>query len=384
MQESTKEKIQYLERRGWKRIEPRLDLNHLMYLGLGEIVDSTGQCAAELLEEMKTNPFGWFSGKSKRARQDLVEKLCPLSVLPPDPVDVPRIDAQFPPVDGYSSVDRAFELLSITIVNMACRKLLGTPTYLGQQIEDTVLVHDRPENFDWNENDIVGDLVAQWPQAHLRLTKQLQWQSGGTAIVQNWELYSLQLRKIATAAIASIGLEISGSSYQVGKLCPEYSLEQFPEYVREVSDKLKFYLSDRQLPDRYNILIQGPPGTGKTRWAQSFASEVLSPQGYLVAVLDYESLENFQLPDYVDKVCVILNDADNLCLDRENSEPGTTEKILAWLDGSRAGFIQPLYLPSRSSIVTIMTANSTERWDVAGLRKGRIHSNFVFDRVLTD
>jgi hypothetical protein len=382
MEESTKEKVQYLERRSWQRVEPQLDWNYLVNLGTGEIIDSSGQFVAELLEAMRDNPFGWFGSKGKQARRELIEKLCPLSVLPSVPLAVPHIEAQLPPSNYYSEVENAFELLAMTIIDVARRKLLGAPIYLGQQIDQTVVIHTQPERFDWNDSDIKGEFVAQWTQAQLHISKDIHWQSNGTAIVQTWQLYSHQLRQIATAAMTDIGIEINGRAYQVGKLCPEYSLEQFPSYIQEISDKLRFYLVDNGPVARYNILIQGPPGTGKTRWAQSFAAQVLSPQGYLVAVLDYESLENFHLPDYVDKVCVILNDADNLCLDRENAEPGTTEKILAWLDGSRAGYIQPLYLPARSSIVTILTANSTERWDSAGLRQGRIHAQFTFDQIL--
>jgi hypothetical protein len=382
MEELTKEKVQYLSRRGWQHIEPKLDLDYLANLGMGEIIESGGQFVAELLEAMRESPFGWFGSQGKKARQEIIEKLCPLTVLPPAPLAVPHIEAQLPPQNYNSEVDKAFELLGITIIDIARRSLLGPPAYLGQLIDDTVVVHTQPERFDWNESDIKGELVAQWPQGQLRIDKDIQWQSSGTAIVQHWQFYSHQLRQIATAAMREIGIEINGRSYQVGKLCPEYALDEFPAYIQEISEKLRFYLVDNGPVERYNILIQGPPGTGKTRWAQSFAARVLSPLGYLVAVLDYEALENFHLPDYIDKVCVILNDADNLCLDRESAEPGTTEKILAWLDGSRAGYIQPLYLPRRSSIVTILTANSTDRWDSAGLRKGRIHSTHTFDRIL--
>lgn len=382
MQESIKDKIQYLERRGWRCIEPQLDWNYLANLGITEIIDSSGQFIAELLEAMRENPFGWFGSKGKQARQELIEKVCPLTVLPSAPLYVPRLESQLPPYED-NEVDSAFELLGLTIIDVARRKLLGTPIYLGQQIDTTIMIHTQPERFDWSESDILGKLVAQWSQAQLEISRQIHWQAGGVTIVQNWQLYSEQLRQIATAAMVNIGIEINGRAYQVGKLCPEYKLAQFPTYIQEISDKLRFHLLENDPVKRYNILVQGSPGTGKTCWAQSFAAEVLSPEGYLVAVLDYESLEDFQLPDYIDKVCVILNDADNLCLDRENAEPGTTEKILAWLDGSRTSFIQPLYLPSRSSTITILTANSTNRWDSAGLRKGRIHENFTFDRILS-
>jgi hypothetical protein len=384
MEEITKEKVQYLERRGWRRVEPQLDWNYLANLGTAELIDSGGQFIADSIEAFRENPFGWFSAKGKRARQELIEKLCPLSVLPPEPLAVPRIEAQLPPPNSSSEVDNAFELLGLTIIDVARRQLLGTPTYLGQRIDETVVIHERPEQFDWNERDLKGEMVAQWSQAQLRIFKDIQWQSGGTKLAQTWQLYSYNLREIATAAITNIGIEISGRSYQVGKLSPEYALDEFPDYIRQISDKLRFYLVENGPVERYNILVEGPPGTGKTRWAQSFAAQVLSPLGYLVAVLDYQSLEYFQVPDYVDKVCVIINDADNLCRDRETAEPGTTEKILAWLDGSRAGYIQPLYLPKRSSLVTILTANSTHRWDSAGLRQGRIHAAFTFDRILAN
>ena len=384
MEETTKEDIKYLERRGWKRIEPEIDFNYLLLADKWEIIDSGGQFIADLIEAIKDNPFGWFSEKGKRARRQIMEQLCPLAILPPAPPYVPRIEGQIPSSYEDNEIEKAFELLGLTIIDIARHRLLGSPQYIGQQIDSVVLVYSNPDKFDWNDNDIKGELVAIWPQGQLRIYKQIHWQSTGATIAKNWQFYSHYLREIATAAMTDIGLEINGCAYQVGRLRPEYQLKQFPQYIQEISDKLRFSLVDNGPVERYNILVQGPPGTGKTRWAQSFAAEVLSPLGYLVAVLDYDSLEDFQLPDYIDKVCIILNDADNLCLNRSYAEPGSTEKILAWLDGSRSGYIQPLYLPSRASTITILTVNSTERWDEAGLRQGRIHAKYTFDRILSE
>ena len=162
MEESNKEKIQYLERRGWQRVEPQLDGNYLASLGIAEIIDSSGQFVAELIEALRDNPFGWFGSKGKRARQDLIEKLCPLTVLPPAPLDIPHIQAQLPLSQYNSEVDNAFELLGMTIIDVARRKLLGVPTYIGQQIDQTVVIHSQPERFDWNDSDsdILPTLIA--------------------------------------------------------------------------------------------------------------------------------------------------------------------------------------------------------------------------------
>lgn len=383
MMESTEDKIKYLQRRGWQCIEPQIDWQYLAKSNWLDLVDSAGQFMSEIVEATRDNPFGWFNDKGKQARQRLIEKLSPMVLLPRSPLYVPLIEVELPPPEG-TEVDRAFELLGLAVIDIARRQLLPAPNYIGQQVDTTLMVHTQPQQFDWNEAEIKGAIVAQWEDvAQLRISKQMVWKSSnGATIGQLWQFYSHQLRDIATAAMENLGIEIGDRAYQVGKLCPEFKLDQFPQYIQEISDKLRWQIFESSTVERFNILVQGPPGTGKTRWAQSFAAEVLSPLGYLVAVLDYKSLEYFQLPDYVDKVCVIVNDADNLCLDRSQSPSGTTEKILAWLDGSRAGYIQPLYLPSRTSTITILTANTTERWDSAGLRRGRIHADFTFDQIL--
>jgi broad-specificity NMP kinase len=53
--------------------------------------------------------------------------------------------------------------------------------------------------------------------------------------------------------------------------------------------------------------VQGVPGTGKTAWTQAIAQEVLIPLGYVVFILDHEAVENFMPPNYLEKVCLIIN-----------------------------------------------------------------------------
>ncbi len=98
-------------------------------------------------------------------------------------------------------------------------------------------------------------------------------------------------------------------------------------------------------------------------------------------VVDYTSLQDLVIPNYLDKVCIIINDADTLCLDRSENLRGQTEQIMSWLDGTRSTYIKPYYLDRRDSVVTIMTANSVDRWDPAALREGRIHSHYHFDQI---
>lgn len=90
------------------------------------------------------------------------------------------------------------------------------------------------------------------------------------------------------------------------------------------------------------------------------------------------------IPEQYNKVCVIINDADTLCLDRNQSKRGETEKVLEWLDNSRSTFIKSFdNIHSQRSVINLLTANSVERWDEAGLRQGRIHYQYIFDQSLT-
>ena len=78
--------------------------------------------------------------------------------------------------------------------------------------------------------------------------------------------------------------------------------------------------------------MNGQPGTGKTAWTQAIAYEILVGLGFVIFILDHDAIENFVPPPYLEKICLIVNEADNLAQDRSSEvarQNNRTEHILA-------------------------------------------------------
>ena len=163
-----------------------------------------------------------------------------------------------------------------------------------------------------------------------------------------------------------------------GECNSKYLLSSFTntDLTKEATTKVKA-IEQSSKSAKLAMLLTGAPGTAKTSWANAFVKEVISPLGYLTINLDLESLSEFTPPDYVNKVCLVINDGDNLALSRESRTDGFTEKVMGLLDGNQVNCITP-FNNSNLKLIIIITANTTERWDKAALRQGRIDIDYKF------
>ena len=379
------QKSEFLLKQGWLKVEPEFDFNHLINLGSDTIFKEIGYFASAITEKSGNNPLALFSEEIKDRRDELFAALCPNITTPQKPANTAMISGSWPMEDQGMSSEDAFSELTYRTIQLIVTKVLPSPNVIYQETTENVFRWPLElQDFSFDDLEVLGDLVAVWDNAYLKVSPTTNWNDNGYSVGFEWEFFSNDLRELSSKALVGIGIEINPKSYQLGTIDPEFSLDSFPEYIKEYTEEIKTEMfSDGPLvyPTRFNLLIDGPPGYGKTRWSQAFATEVLSKLGYLVMVIDYSSLEDLVLPNYVDKVCIVVNDADTLCLDRSESQRGETEQMLSWLDGTRSTFIKPFYLDRRSSSITIMTANSVDRWDEAALRKGRIHSRRTFDQI---
>jgi ATP-dependent Zn protease len=100
------------------------------------------------------------------------------------------------------------------------------------------------------------------------------------------------------------------------------------------------------------------------------------PLGYVIFILDHDAIANFVPPTYLERICIIINEADNLAQNRASEVAqysNKTEHILSLLDGTLyQSVIDEGGIHIQQRLVVLMTCNTTERLDPAMLRKGRV------------
>jgi ATP-dependent 26S proteasome regulatory subunit len=165
----------------------------------------------------------------------------------------------------------------------------------------------------------------------------------------------------------------------VGKVHSQFDIRSFPNDIQSFTDEVQqSILNQNQLA----VLVHGEPGTGKTVWTQAVAKEVLMPLGYVIFILDHDAIANFVPPTYLERICIIINEADNLAQNRASEVAqynNKTEHILSLLDGTLyQSVIDDKGIQSQQRLVILLTCNTTERLDPAMLRKGRVDLMYEF------
>ena len=109
---------------------------------------------------------------------------------------------------------------------------------------------------------------------------------------------------------------------------------------------------------------------------------MLGGLGYVIFILDHDAVENFVPPSYLQRICIIINEADNLAQNRSTEAAqrnSKTEHILSLLDGTLyQSVIDEAGVQAQQKLVVLMTCNTTERLDPAVLRKGRVDLTYEF------
>jgi ATP-dependent 26S proteasome regulatory subunit len=84
----------------------------------------------------------------------------------------------------------------------------------------------------------------------------------------------------------------------------------------------------------------------------------------------------------LERICLIINEADNLAQNRASAvaqHTNKTEHILSLLDGTLyQSVVDEAGIQAQQKLVVLMTCNTTERLDPAVLRKGRIDLMYEF------
>jgi hypothetical protein len=264
-------------------------------------------------------------------------------------------------------IDYVLNLLQeITVLRVL--KLLGRPDIITQYYSERDFYFPVEKFVSWERLDVINTVYAYWSKHDIWL--QIDPYERGR---RQYTLMAQQLAPFINKATYDLAVMLSGYQNRVGKVHSQFLIRSFPQEIQSFTDSVQqAILNQNQLA----VVVHGEPGTGKTAWTQAVAKEILVPLGYVIFILDHDAIANFVPPTYLERICIIINEADNLAQDRSSEVAqynNKTEHILALLDGTLyQSIIDEMGIQIQQRLVILMTCNTTERLDPAMLRKGRV------------
>lgn len=246
--------------------------------------------------------------------------------------------------------------------------LLGCPDIITQYYLERDFYFPVEKFSSWERLDVVNSVYAYWSKYDVWL--QIDPYDRGR---RQYTLMAKDIQPLINKATYDLAVMLSGYQSRVGKIHSQFPINTFGADIQSFTDSVQqAILNQNQLA----VLVHGEPGTGKTAWTQAVAKEILAPLGYVIFILDHDAISNFVPPSYLERICIIINEADNLAQDRASEVAqysNKTEHILSLLDGTLyQSVIDDSGVQMRQRLVILMTCNTTERLDPAMLRKGRV------------
>ncbi|MGF1494042.1 MAG: AAA family ATPase [Microcoleaceae cyanobacterium] len=366
---------------GWRPLNREMDwdfLSHLLIHDTHELTQKTLDAVSVLANTLGRNEYAWWANIiklfSEDTRYDIESFWNYVTPAPPAPSRYHRevlvTETPLKPVINRNTIpiDEVLkQLQEITLLRIL--EILGPPDSITQYYLDRYFYYPCDRFVSWKEITVLGRASAYWSEHDLWLQVELSQQPG-----KHWYvLLAEEITSLVSKATYNLAIIVSGYQGRVGQITSQFSLRDFPGEIEAFTDQVQQAILDES---RLAVLVYGEPGTGKTAWTQALAKEVLAPLGYVIFILDYDAVENFVPPNYLQNICLIINEADNLAKNRALEVAQTnskTERILALLDGTLYQSIQSIQgISMEQKMVTLMTCNTTERLDPAILRKGRV------------
>jgi ATP-dependent Zn protease len=371
---------------GWRPFHRELDWEffwQLLHNDSHELTQKSLNLVSNFAEVLGRNNYAWWANLlnvvSDNTRYE-VEKFW--NYITPDPQspdhrhkDVLTTETPIVQFVSRSSIPIDYvlnRLQEITILRVL--QLLGRPDIITQYYLERDFYFPVDKFVSWERLEVINTVYAYWSQEDTWL--QIESYERGR---RQYTLMSTNLSPLINKATFDLAVMLSGYQSRVGKVHSQYPIRSFPADIQNFSDTVQqAVLNQHQLA----VVVHGEPGTGKTVWTQAVAKEIIVPLGYVIFILDHDAIANFVPPSYLERICIIINEADNLAQNRASEVAqynNKTEHILGLLDGTLyQSIIDDSGIQSKQRLVVLMTCNTTERLDPAMLRKGRVDLIYEF------
>ena len=365
---------------GWRPLNRDLDLEFFASLVVNDtwnLTKRTADLVSDIADALSRKQYSWWANILNVFSDGVQYEFNELwNYITPDPASPNRrhkdmLVVQTPIVQLISRDSIPIEyvlnrLEETTVKNIL--DILGKPDLITQYYWERYFYYP-PERFtSWERLEVLGYVSAYWQEYDIWV--QVETLDKGK---RQYTISAQDLAPLINKATYDLAVILSGYKSRVGRIHSEYPIKSFPAEIQSFSDRVQQAILEE---DRVAVLVNGAPGTGKTVWTQAIAKEVLMPLGYVIFILDRDAVENFVPPNYLERICLIINEADNLAKNRalESAQDNSkTEHILSLLDGTLyQSVIDDAGIHMQQKLVVLMTCNTTERMDPALLRKGRI------------
>ncbi|MGD1912245.1 MAG: AAA family ATPase [Rivularia sp. (in: cyanobacteria)] len=371
---------------GWRPFYRELDWEFLWQLlsnDSQELTQKTLNLTSSLAETLGRKHYAWWANLLNLASEDTRYELDKYwnyitpEQLTPDHRYKAVLSTETPIVQFVSRssipIDYLLNILQETTV-FRVLKFLESPDLITQYYQERDFYLPIEKFHSWERLEVINTAYAYWSKYDVWL--QIDPYERGR---RQYTLMAKSLTPLINKATYDLAVMLSGYKSRVGKVTNQFSINSFPRDIQDFTDTVQQgILNQNQLA----VLVHGEPGTGKTVWTQAVSKEILVPLGYVIFILDRDAVSNFVPPSYLERICIIINEADNLAQNRASEVAqysNKTEHILSLLDGTLyQSVIDDSGLQTEQRLVILMTCNTTERLDPAMLRKGRVDLMYEF------
>lgn len=373
---------------GWRPLPRQFEwdfLFHLVSNDSAELAQKTLKVASSVADALGRNYYAWWANLlnvfSENTRYEVDEFWNYITPEPPVPDhrygEVLSVETPVSPAITRNSIPINYVLnrLEETTV-FKVLGLLGKPELITQFHIDRHFYFPPSRFVSWERLEILGTVFAHWSEHQVWL----QVENLGKGRRQ-YTLIAKNIAPLVNKATYNLAVMLSGYQSRVGQVQSKFPIRTFPDDIQSFTDTVQQAILDQ---NQLAVLVNGQPGTGKTAWTQAVAKEILMPLGFVIFILDHDAVENFVPPSYLERICLIINEADNLAQNRASvaaQQSSKTEHILSLLDGTLyQSVMDESVVQNQQKLVVLMTCNTTERLDPAILRKGRVDFTYEFSR----